>query len=252
MQLALPSDILAGYKSASQRARVATEAWAEANAYCAECASNSLNLEPRNTHAIDFRCPACNAPFQLKGRTQPIRGRITDAAYSAMCHAIETDSTPNLFIMHYGRDDWSVRDLILVPRFAFPLSAVERRKPLAATARRAGWVGCNIVLDHIPEDARIPIIKSGLVRSPASVRQRFAELKKLGDLDVEMRGWTLDVMRIVRELGKAQFSLTDVYERSDELSRLHPNNRHVHDKIRQQLQILRDLGILHFLGRGEY
>jgi len=29
-------------------------------------------------------------------------------------------------------------------------------------------------------------------------------------------------------------------------------NRHVRAKIRQQLQILRDLGSLHFLGRGRY
>jgi type II restriction enzyme len=32
------------------------------------------------------------------------------------------------------------------------------------------------------------------------------------------------------------------------LAKLHPNNTHVRDKIRQQLQILRDLGLLDFLG----
>jgi hypothetical protein len=30
----------------------------------------------------------------------------------------------------------------------------------------------------------------------------------------------------------------------------HPDNRHVPDKIRQQLQILRDLGLVEFLGQG--
>ena len=33
---------------------------------------------------------------------------------------------------------------------------------------------------------------------------------------------------------------------------LHPDNRHVRDKIRQQLQVLRDLGLVEFLGRGRY
>jgi type II restriction enzyme len=33
---------------------------------------------------------------------------------------------------------------------------------------------------------------------------------------------------------------------------LHPKNRHIHDKIRQQLQILRDMKLIRFLGGGEY
>ena len=33
---------------------------------------------------------------------------------------------------------------------------------------------------------------------------------------------------------------------------LHPDNRHVLDKIRQQLQVLRDMGFVEFLGRGRY
>ena len=37
-----------------------------------------------------------------------------------------------------------------------------------------------------------------------------------------------------------------------ELARMHPENRHVRDKIRQQLQVLRDKGFLEFVGRGEY
>ena len=36
------------------------------------------------------------------------------------------------------------------------------------------------------------------------------------------------------------------------MARLHPQNRFVRPKIRQQLQILRDLGLLEFLGRGRY
>ncbi|HXL22673.1 MAG TPA: hypothetical protein VOA78_09410 [Candidatus Dormibacteraeota bacterium] len=32
----------------------------------------------------------------------------------------------------------------------------------------------------------------------------------------------------------------------------HPNNAHIRDKIRQQLQLLRDLGLLQFLVPGSY
>ena len=46
--------------------------------------------------------------------------------------------------------------------------------------------------------------------------------------------------------------MADVYKFDAKLAKLHPANRHVRDKIRQQLQILRDLGLLEFLGGGEY
>jgi len=60
------------------------------------------------------------------------------------------------------------------------------------------------------------------------------------------------VLNVVRVIGQEEFSLDDVYARSGELARLHPQNLHVHDKIRQQLQRLRDLGFVEFQGRGIY
>jgi len=49
-----------------------------------------------------------------------------------------------------------------------------------------------------------------------------------------------------------KFVLPDVYAFALRLQRLHPENRHVRDKLRQQLQVLRDLGLIEFLGRGRY
>ena len=62
----------------------------------------------------------------------------------------------------------------------------------------------------------------------------------------------MDVLNVVRSLNKNEFSLSEVYAFHPRLAELHPNNRHVRDKIRQQLQILRDLGLLIFLGDGSY
>jgi len=132
------------------------------------------------------------------------------------------------------------------------LSAVERRPPLAPTARRAGWVGCNILLNKIPKDARIPIVESGRFRPSFEVRRAYQRLRPLEQLKAEMRGWTLDVLNVVRSLNKAEFSLPEVYAYTDELAELHPKNSNVQPKIRQQLQILRDLNLLEFLGAGHY
>ncbi len=169
-----------------------------------------------------------------------------------MRKAILEDRTPNLYLLHYDLPAWSVRNLILIPHFAFALSAVERRKPLAPSARRAGWVGCNILLGKIPQDARIPVILDGQQIPAREVRRGYDLLRPLANLKVEKRGWTLDVLQIVRSLNKAEFSLPEVYAHEARLSRLHRDNRHVRDKIRQQLQILRDLGLLEFLGSGSY
>jgi len=169
-----------------------------------------------------------------------------------MRRAILTDHTPNLYVLHYDLTAWAVRTVILIPHFAFALSAIERRPPLAPTARRAGWVGCNILLNKIPQDARIPIVSNGAACPTAEVRRAYRRLRPLENLKAETRGWTLDVLNVVRSLNKPEFSLSDVYARADELSKLHPDNRHVRDKIRQQLQVLRDLGLLEFLGSGSY
>lgn len=68
----------------------------------------------------------------------------------------------------------------------------------------------------------------------------------------ETRGWMQDVKDCVDRIHAEEFSLQDVYEFTDELAQKHPNNQHVQDKIRQELQVLRDHGIIEFLGDGMY
>ena len=251
MDLRLPTTIsLERYKSASQRARVGTESWGAENFFCPNCDSPRLESSPHNTAAIDYVCSICAATFQLKSQSKKIGAKILDSAYSEMKRAIVEDRTPNLYVLHYDLTQWTVRTVILIPHFAFALSAVERRKPLAPTARRAGWVGCNILLDKIPTHARISIVSEGTPHAPGEVRSSYNRLRPLEKLQVEKRGWTLDVLQVVQSLGKTEFTLADVYAHTDALAKLHPNNAHVRDKIRQQLQVLRDLGLLTFLGSG--
>jgi type II restriction enzyme len=84
------------------------------------------------------------------------------------------------------------------------------------------------------------------------VREQYARLRPLEKLSAEKRGWTLDVLNVVRSIGKKEFELADVYAHEARLSKLHPKNQNVEPKIRQQLQVLRDAGLLEFLGAGSY
>ena len=252
MHLSLPTAGLDQYKSRSQRARIATEAWAAANLYCASCTSQSIQSAARNNPVVDFSCPDCHAPYQLKSRSSPIAARIVDAGYGQMCRAIRDDRTPNLLVMHYDLAAWRVLDLILIPRFAFSLAAIEKRKPLSAGARRAGWIGCNILLCRIPDEARLSLIKDGQPLSSAAVRRGYKRIKPLADIGPQRRGWTLDTLAAIRSLRKESFTLADAYALAPGLAQLHPGNRHVRDKIRQQLQLLRNAGLITFTGRGNY
>lgn len=239
------------YTSKSQIARVVTEEWARHNLYCVACPSDEIHAAPPNTRAIDFRCPECGQFYQLKSRQTWSEDRVIDAAYDAMVAAIREDETPNLVVMQYT-PRWRVQNVLLVPHFFFTESMIEKRKPLGPQARRAGWVGCNILLREVPAEGKLRLVADEQVSPKAVIRASFLRLSPLAQLDVERRGWSLDVLRVVQRLGQAEFSLSDVYQFERDLGELHPDNHNVRPKIRQQLQVLRDLGLIEFRGGGQY
>lgn len=252
MQLRMPVDLAADYRSPSQRARIITEAWGRSNLYCPGCDSATIEPSDANTRVVDFICPNCTSAYQLKSQSHAFSRRIVDSAYAPMRRAIEESKTPHFLILHYDRQTWRVRNLVLIPKFALTMSCLEKRRPLALNARRSGWVGCNILLFRIPIDARISLVHEGSSVDPTSVRSQFRKLRPLDRIPYDARGWTLDVLNVIRGFNKRHFRLIEIYEHSDDLQALHPGNLHVREKIRQQLQRLRDLGLVRFLGAGKY
>lgn len=251
MQLQFPAVELDRYKSPTQIARVVTEAWAAENLYCAGCSSDRLEPTRNNTRAVDLICPSCREGFQLKsGKAMPTT-RIVDAGYAAMVASIRSDANPNLIYLHYGLTE-GVLNLLLIPRFFFAESCIEQRKPLSQSARRAGWVGCNIRLDRIAPEGRIALVANRTILPYEQVRDRYAHLAPLSNVGAGMRGWTLNVLQLLSALGRREFTLADAYTLEAALSQRFPNNRHIRPKIRQQLQALRDLGLVTFLGGGRY
>ena len=168
-----------------------------------------------------------------------------------MMRALRSDSVPNLLLMQYD-PQWIVQNLLVIPSFFFTVAAVEKRRPLSPTARRAGWVGCNILLSQIAQDGKIRIVTQGICRPKSVVRSTYEQLRPFSNVEVKLRGWTLDVLRIIRKIGRSRFSLEEVYDYKADLARIYPKNMNVNAKIRQQLQVLRDLGYLKFEGDSQY
>ena len=94
---------------------------------------------------------------------------------------------------------------------------------------------------------------------PAELAAAYEKLKRLeAQLPsgaIAGQGWAAEVLLCTQVLHreKGEFTLADFTQRFGErLARLHPQNRHVDAKIRQQFQLLRDRGALAFLGGGRY
>jgi type II restriction enzyme len=253
MQIDLDPDLGRGYKNPSQRVKAITEGWGRENLYCVACDSDAVAAERPGRPVIDFTCEECSEHYQLKSRGYPFSGQVRDAAYRPLADAVVNGTVPNFLFLQYDPDAWRVENLQLVPRFFMSLSALAEQKPLGPSARRSGHILCNILLSQLPFDARIYIVRQVRVENKEIVRAQWTRFAFLKGKEHELRGWTANVLAEVRQLGKSTFSLKEFYEASqDRLSALHPENEHVRDKMRQQLQVLRDHGIVEFLGKGRY
>ncbi|KZX12818.1 DUF7226 domain-containing protein [Methanobrevibacter curvatus] len=65
-------------------------------------------------------------------------------------------------------------------------------------------------------------------------------------------GWKKTIFRKINELNQETFTLNDLYESKSDFQNKYPNNSKIEPKIRQTLQQLRDLGLIEFIGNGNY
>jgi type II restriction enzyme len=234
--------------------RGAVESWAGQNLYCPNCTSAKLDLQNDG----ELSCPRCHLLFTVKGQKTRLEKSVADGAYDATMRALRSDGGPGLYFVHYDDASWTVRNVLLVPHFALPPSAI---------IKRAGSAGCRFALDRVPLDARIAIVttikssKSGdteciMISRPEEVRERFHRLKPLADIPAKQRALTLDVLNLVRTLAAAKpkkknpksppgtFTNENVYARESEFRKRHPDVSKIHEKIRRQLLVLKDCGFL--------
>ncbi|MBN1363199.1 MAG: hypothetical protein JW976_00190 [Syntrophaceae bacterium] len=253
MKLAFNAKLINRYKSNAQRARVLTEGWVGSEIYCPSCGRARVEKHPDNRPVADFYCSCCCEDFELKSKQNHFGTKILDGAHRTMLERLTGNHNPNLFLLNYDAANLTVINFLVIPKHFFVPEIIEKRKPLASTARRRGWTGCNILLNRIPQTGKIFLVRNREIQPKRKVLSGWKKTLFLREeKEIAARGWLLDVMRCVDSLGKREFSLTEVYTFEAELSHLHPDNRHIRDKIRQQLQFLRDKGYLTFVGRGKY
>lgn len=252
MNLRFNTSLAEGYKSPTQIARVLTEDWLARNMYCPVCGEVSIRKAEPNAPVKDYVCEHCRSQYELKSKkssSESFQATVADGVYRTMINRITSLDNPSFFFMHYDR--YEVNNLVIVPKCFFVPSVIEKRVALADTARRAGWEGCYILMREIPATAKIPIIRNGVVRPIPEVVAQYQRVYNLQTKSVESRGWLMDILHLVERLDET-FTLDQMYSFVDELQMKYPNNNHIPDKIRQQLQFLRDKGIIEFNGHGVY
>lgn len=250
MNLLFDADV-SRYSSHSQKARVLTETWTVKNSYCPRCGNCVLEHLPNNAPVGDFICPSCHAPYEQKSKNGDFTATVLASNYQKMMDAIRNKTNPDFFFLSYDAPTLSVKSFFVTPRHFFHPGIIIPRKPLRAAARRAGWIGCQIQLSEIPFNGRIFIIKNGMELEKDIVLKQYHDTLFLEQQSISARGWLLDVWNCINQL-PADFTLNDVYAFEHQLRKKHPANHHIKDKIRQQLQVLRDKNILHFHGNGVY
>jgi type II restriction enzyme len=240
------------YASASQTAKGWTEAWFREQAFCPSCGQSTVRQFRANRPVADFYCLSCNEEYELKSQKGKFGNKIVDGAFRTMTERVRASNNPSLMLLNYDLNHFGVTNLFVVPKQFFVREIIEERKPLASTARRAGWIGCNILLHRIPEAGKIFLVRNGEVQAKEAVVARWRNTLFLREANIEARGWLVEVMRCVEAIGRPEFRLEDVYAFEGALAALYPANKHVRQKIRQQLQVLRDQGYLEFVSRGYY
>lgn len=252
MNLNLYSESAENYKSNSQKIRVLSEEWVHQNIFCPNC-GRVISSYPNNRPVADFYCSVCQEDYELKSKQDSMGKKIVDGAYSTMIQRLESQSNPNFFFLNYNKLDYSISNFIVIPKHFFVPDIIEKRKPLSPTAKRAGWVGCNILLDTIPKSGKIFYVKNSEIVSKDKIVEEWNRTSFLNNFsNLKAKGWLLDVLRCIELLDTNIFTLFDIYKFETYLKLKHPKNNNIKAKIRQQIQVLRDKNYLTFEERGRY
>ena len=181
-------ELAKNYKSQSQIARILTEDWVLNNSYCPNCGNDNLNNYETNNPASDFYCKSCELDYELKSSKNHLNNRVVDGAYDTMIKKVVSSKNPHFFFLNYT-PEYRVSNFFCIPKHFFIPEIIEKRKPLAASARRSRWVGCNILIRNLPPSGKIFLVQNEKVLDRRDVITQWKKTSFLHDESAKSRGW---------------------------------------------------------------
>ena len=97
MDLSFDRNLVDGYRSNSQKARVLTEKWVGDNMFCPRCGESRIKHFKNNQPVADFYCPTCCNEYELKSKNGTLGRKINDGAYETMIERITGNKNPDFF-----------------------------------------------------------------------------------------------------------------------------------------------------------
>ena len=250
MLLNLNSTLANNYNSNSQKIRVLTESWDLNNIFCPSCGEKISEYE-NNRPVADFYCNSCKEDYELKSKNAKSLGNsIADGQYNIMIDKITNNTNPHFFFLNYEKSNYEIINFVAVPKYLFmPDMIIPRNKGLK---NRPNYIMCNMNISTIPESGKIFFIKEKKIEEKSKVIDNWNKTKFLNNTKLNQKGWLIDIMFCIEKIKKQDFTLQELYSFVPYLKTKYPNNNFIEDKIRQQLQILRDKNYLSFEARGKY
>jgi len=97
---------------------------------------------------------------------------------------------------------------------------------------------------------RVTSLTQAAIEAPPRVQLRHKQFVRLIQ---SLSGWLQLTMEGISRIKSDVFAMDDVFAACAPLAvARYPDNRHIREKLRQQMQRLRDLGLVLFLGSGRY
>lgn len=222
MDLRFDPRLADAYTSASQKIRVLSEHWVSRRVYCPSCGHVAITQYRNNNPVADFFCSACEEDYELKSQQNKFVVKVVDGSYRTMIERLTAKRNPNLVLLNYDPRRLVVVNLFIVPKHFFVPKVIEERKPLSPLARRAGWVGCNILLQGIPKLGRIDLIKAGTIEPKDQVLLKWRQTLFLRyQKNLAAKGWLLAVIRCIERLRCPTFTIEELYRFEPELRLSH-------------------------------
>ncbi len=226
-----------------------TENWVKNEIFCPNC-GNLLSEYQANKPVGDFYCKKCLEDYELKSKKDSMGKKITDGAYKTMLERLQSITNPNFFFLNYDLQTYKVINFVVIPKhFFIPEIIIPRKKGIP---NRPNYIMCGIDLANIPKSGKIFYVKNKKIESKDKILEEWQKTLFLREEKRMEKGWLLDTMACIEQINKRVFDLQDIYKFESILKTKHPKNNFIKDKLRQQLQKLRDKGYLEFKGKGKY
>lgn len=227
--------------------KIITEHWTENNIFCPVC-GNFLEKHKTDKPINDLFCPKCKNDFELKSKHWEIGKKLPAWNYEKAILQMETKPM-HLFILKYS-DDFTITDFLLVPKYFFTKDILVKRPK--ALKNRPNYFMSDIDFSSIPESWKIYYLKNRTYKTKTEILKDFQKIRFLENEKQSSKWWIFDIMKCIEKLNKKEFSLQEIYTFENHLKEKYPQNNFIKDKIRQQLQFLRNKKFLEFLWNWKY